>query len=481
MNLKTNLILFLSSLLATTPLAAAPDTQQGYFIDAPVTGLFYRTSSGLSGTTQKGQFSYHPGDVIRFYLGLDEHGYLLTTLSGQEVVTPTLASTQVSRSVNMTRLLLSLDATPQNREEITLLSQALTDRHFIQQLKQLDLSFLDDHLAALNLPLVSTQQAVEHLNQSQHYIEQNFVSDEVIYRPKGVMYETSLVPKKDWQGKICAYNLDRAAHPNYFAPIGKTRFSVGAETLTEYPAIGDHFNGCQLRPEQGLTEAVEHPLGQFAHEAGLIGCARHGCTRNDLNGFYVEDFDDEGDWKYRTIAMNFDPVTELFMEKSQGLGHKARVSHNNRSEMMWFTYPNGKGDHIPLQGIWLRTRYLTSGIQHQCLRITASQVLLGPESVSECPSGPQDYTRDVTAQYRDMWWLQKPGNSVNLGDLNITVTWFEPERGPQFTSWEYLPAGHDWDQGILYRYQQRKQRSVDGRESMQTLNVDEFTKQHKDS
>lgn len=474
-------LLITTSLLASATLPAATPPQQGYFIDAPVTGLFYRTSSGLSGTTQKGQFSYHPGDVIRFYLGLDEQGYLLTTLSGQQVVTPTLATTQVSRSINMTRLLLSLDSTPQNREEITLLSQALSDKDFIQQLKQLDLSFLDDHLSALSQPLVSAREAVAHLNQSQQYIEEKFVSDDVVYQPQGMIFESSLVAKKNWQGKICAYNLDRVGHPGYFAPIGKARFSVDNKILTEYPAAGDRFNGCRFRPEYGLSEIKHHPLGQFSHEAGLIGCMQHGCRRNDLNGFYVEDFDDEGDWKYRTIAMNFDPVTELFMEKSQGLGHKAGIRHNNRSEMMWFTYPQGKGNHIPFRGIWLRTRYLSATIEHQCLRITSDQVLLGPEARDQCPSDPALYHRDVTAQYRDMWWLHKPDGKVDLGDLNITVTWFDPERGPQFTSWEYLPAGHHWDQGILYRYQQRKQRAVDGQESMRTLSVDEFSKQHKDS
>lgn len=80
-----------------------------------------------------------------------------------------------------------------------------------------------------------------------------------------------------------------------------------------------------------------------------------------------------------------------------------------------------------------------------------------------------------------MWWLNTNASALTLADLNLTVTWFDPQRGPQYTSWEYLPAGAQWDQGILYRYQQRKHRAMDGQESMQTLSVDEFTRQHKDS
>lgn len=102
-------------------------SQTGYFIDAPVTGLFYTTSSNLTGFTDKGAFQYHPGDVVSFFLGKDEKGFLLTQLSGQQVVTPTLSSTSPSKSINLTRLLLSLDSTPKNREEILLLSDMLAD------------------------------------------------------------------------------------------------------------------------------------------------------------------------------------------------------------------------------------------------------------------------------------------------------------------------------------------------------------------
>lgn len=468
-------------LLSIPPVLANAETREGHFIDAPVTGLFYKTTSGLSGTTHQGKFSYRPGDIIYFYLGQDDNGYLLSTLSGQEVITPTQASTQVNRSINMTRLLLTLDATPQNNAKIKLLSDALTDKKFLQQLKQIDLSFIDEHLDELDLPLVSAREAIEHLTQSQQYITDNFTSDQIVYRPLGVQFESTLVPKKDWQGKICAYNLDRANHPNYHRPVGIVRFAVRGNTLIEYPALGDFFNGCQLRPEHGLRQMQSTPLDDFSFKGGLIGCAQHGCTRNDLNGFYIEDFDDDGDWKYRTIAMNFDPTTQLYMEKAQGLGHTSNVRHSNRSEMMWFTYPTGKGDHIPYQGIWLRTRYLASGMAHQCLKVGPHAVLRGPTGTTQCPEQPSAYSQDVTTEYKDMWWLNTNASALTLADLNLTVTWFDPQRGPQYTSWEYLPAGAQWDQGILYRYQQRKHRAMDGQESMQTLSVDEFTRQHKDS
>ena len=53
--------------------AAAP-TLTGTFVDAPVSGLSYATSSGLSGTTNaQGQFSYRSGDTGQCAQGTFSH------------------------------------------------------------------------------------------------------------------------------------------------------------------------------------------------------------------------------------------------------------------------------------------------------------------------------------------------------------------------------------------------------------------------
>lgn len=54
---------------STSAPTAAP-TLTGTFVDAPVSGLSYATSSGLAGTTNtQGQFNYRSGDVITFSYG----------------------------------------------------------------------------------------------------------------------------------------------------------------------------------------------------------------------------------------------------------------------------------------------------------------------------------------------------------------------------------------------------------------------------
>ncbi|MDN3684117.1 hypothetical protein QW180_10345 [Vibrio sinaloensis] len=112
MKLTQTIIIGLTGLLSSLVWAKDASIQTGYFIDAPVTGLHYQTSSDLHGTTDKGAFQFRRGDVISFFLGQGEERYLLSTVSAQEVITPTAISTKPSRSINITRLLLSLDATP---------------------------------------------------------------------------------------------------------------------------------------------------------------------------------------------------------------------------------------------------------------------------------------------------------------------------------------------------------------------------------
>ncbi len=64
------------SLVATTFIAISQpvlaEVKTGYFIDAPVTGLYYKTDSEISGKTDKGAYQYNDGDIVTFYLGNNE-------------------------------------------------------------------------------------------------------------------------------------------------------------------------------------------------------------------------------------------------------------------------------------------------------------------------------------------------------------------------------------------------------------------------
>jgi uncharacterized protein (TIGR02145 family) len=76
-------------------------TKTGLFIDAPVTGLSYQTSSGLQGVLQQGKFTYQVGDQITFKLG----DLTLTTQEAAELI----SVLQDENGTNISAMLIALD------------------------------------------------------------------------------------------------------------------------------------------------------------------------------------------------------------------------------------------------------------------------------------------------------------------------------------------------------------------------------------
>ncbi len=465
-------------LLSTLAYANNAEVHTGYFIDSPVSGLYYKTSSELSGKTDKGAFQYRSGDVISFFLGKDENSYLLSTVSAQEIITPTMISTKPSRSINITRLLLSLDSTPENRQEILLLDSQLSDATFQSGLKTLDLNqLLEEDMQRLGLStLASIEEAVAHLNESQQFIQDNFQSDDVIFEPLNRRLTNVVIKKRDVNGRICAYDLRLRNHPRYQPPIGEVTYRLTESEIIEYPSIGDRFFGCQIRPNDN-PQVITTKLSDFPDDFGTFECASRGCTRNDLNGFSIDNYNDEGDWKYRSIAINFDPTAQLLMEKSQGLGKKPQVHHPNKGEDIWFTYPEEKRSQLAYQGIWRKTDYADKQIQESCLLIENGTVKQAELTQEQCPTDTNRYSMDVTQQHADMWWVDSTSRTASIEQLNIVVRWYlPPQPKPLYTTWEYLPAGEHWDKGILYRYQQTLSRAQDGSDQLNTYAISEYVK-----
>jgi len=85
--------------------SSSSSTQTGVFVDAPVAGLTYSTTSGLSGTTNdKGEFTYNTGDSVTFKLG----SLSLGTAAAGSVVTPRNLGDEIV-ATNVAYILQNLD------------------------------------------------------------------------------------------------------------------------------------------------------------------------------------------------------------------------------------------------------------------------------------------------------------------------------------------------------------------------------------
>ncbi len=154
------------------------DTLTGYFIDAPVEGLAYKTESGLRGTTDNlGRFQYKKGEKVNFSLGKLDFGEANPTAEGlvsprelvqnQELVTLMLRTLQA----------LDVDNNPSNgitipASIITALENISADISMSDLLQESEILDIDTDLSAVldedddGVIDVSDVQAISHFEGS---------------------------------------------------------------------------------------------------------------------------------------------------------------------------------------------------------------------------------------------------------------------------------------------------------------------------
>ena len=139
----------------------SPTPLTGVFIDSPVQGLPYSTTSGLSGQTgANGEFQYRSGDRITFGSGL----FFLEGLA-QPYITPftllgrtAVADVQHIWPVNLARYLLGLNTSP--TADIITLPAAIPP---LPTSTCFACNNFDAAVTAANIPLASQADAIAHL------------------------------------------------------------------------------------------------------------------------------------------------------------------------------------------------------------------------------------------------------------------------------------------------------------------------------
>jgi Ca2+-binding EF-hand superfamily protein len=153
------------------PSASLSKVQTGTFIDSPVKGLRYQTTSLEGSTDGEGRFYYREGEEVTFKLG----STLLGKASGGNTITPAhlfgvANNSEDRRLVNALRLLQTLDAdgNPDNGIDIAEAFTSLSEKfglNFDQD--PTEFSFSDNILQLLQKSpraLVDGDQAVRHFN-----------------------------------------------------------------------------------------------------------------------------------------------------------------------------------------------------------------------------------------------------------------------------------------------------------------------------
>lgn len=147
----------------------------GSFVDAKVEGLYYVSGTKSGYTNSDGVYNVDTDKaVVTFYLG-GENGLEIGTISAREISTPFEAAGTYERSVNLARLLLTIDNTSdESYIVIPTTLQGVTDDSNIstalQKISLDDAEFEDsiaDLLSALGISsIVNADDAIEHMDGS---------------------------------------------------------------------------------------------------------------------------------------------------------------------------------------------------------------------------------------------------------------------------------------------------------------------------
>ena len=140
MPIKKNTIIILSTaVIGTLHIGCSSDSSvssdmTGYFIDAAVENVHYKTSSAREGETDaQGRFEYKEGESVAFSLGKLHLGETVPSISG--LVTPKDLADQNDTAVLMLQTLQSLDSDANVSNGITI------DQETIDKLNTLDISY----------------------------------------------------------------------------------------------------------------------------------------------------------------------------------------------------------------------------------------------------------------------------------------------------------------------------------------------------
>lgn len=160
--------------------SSTEQVQTGHFIDAPVQGLSYSTTSQSGTTDATGLFNYKTGETVQFKL----YGQPLLSSVGFTTLTPfdiAAGSSNPNYSINLIRFLMTVDEDNNPSNGIKLPSYTSSFQvDFNQSIADFESdsrtsSFLAS--TAANRPLVAVQTAVEHIANSISQINTEYKLD----------------------------------------------------------------------------------------------------------------------------------------------------------------------------------------------------------------------------------------------------------------------------------------------------------------
>ncbi|MFA0231957.1 hypothetical protein AB4491_23675, partial [Vibrio sp. 10N.261.45.A7] len=242
--------------------------------------------------------------------------------------------------------------------------------------------------------------------------------------------------------------------------------------LTGTPFLYKFNNPNKSKPEKNSSYDDDELANHMPYILATSQSELNTMVENDL---YDDSNDQDGSaWQYNIYSQSYDATTEVLtiLDKKFQLGSHADKSAPSAraSESIRFIYEIEDQDtdrYVDFVGTWEHLETCNNGEQAR------SEYVFGETDITisgqECSgSTPVDLDDEGPYSYADFsnldyWWFNQTGRTskATLTELNTTVRFCDsgeyemgnecPNGKEYFVKWSYMPAGKDWDQGVLTR------------------------------
>lgn len=207
-----------------------------------------------------------------------------------------------------------------------------------------------------------------------------------------------------------------------------------------------------------------------ASMGGAYECmAEKNCTEQQLTKYAVINREDGDTDLKEIISGSYDPITDVYVQvrsKQYLNNHPGRVA-----EDISFMYPVEKaGDdrYVDFEGSWIATETrpdcnliakATYVFTDTGLTMSGEEINGSDDSCSLVALESTPYTYQELAE-KDYWWFATNAagaSKATLDQLNTTIRWNDRDSEIEPNSFKinrfsYIPAGQNWDRGVLTRY-----------------------------
>lgn len=222
-------------------------------------------------------------------------------------------------------------------------------------------------------------------------------------------------------------------------------------------SAGGNFVYSFVNPSSTSESEEKFLWNEMTEFGGVYECmAKSSCTEQAMTKYEVvrRNDADEGDsqeqWQTETMSGSYDPITDVYTQ----VRRKHEENSGYISEEINFIYPvekMGIDRYVDFVGTWKVTNTANHGssVVTETWEFTETGVIIDGKETSYQELAMMDY-----------WWFgtNKAGLSkAALDQLNSTIRWNDRMDGEsedkfKVNRFSYIPAGKNWDRGVLTSY-----------------------------